>query len=96
VFNDFSRYVWTFPIRLKSDATDVLCDFYRYVLIQFHISIQNIQCDNGKEFDNQRLRSFLNNYGVIFRFLCPHTSPQNGKAEHGICTINDIMHTLLF
>jgi hypothetical protein len=52
-FDDFSRYVWTFPIRLKSDATDVLCGFYRYVLNQFHIYIQSIQCDNDKKFDNQ-------------------------------------------
>jgi hypothetical protein len=66
VLDDFSRYVWVFPLRLKSDATDVLYDFYRYVLNQFHFSIQSIQCDNGKEFDNQQLRSFLNNHGVVF------------------------------
>jgi hypothetical protein len=52
VLDDFSHYVWGFPLRLKSDATDVLCDFYCYVLNQFHFSIQSIQCDNGKEFDN--------------------------------------------
>jgi hypothetical protein len=32
----------------------------------------------------------------MFRFSCPHTSPQNGKAERGIRSINDIIRTLLF
>jgi transposase InsO family protein len=96
VIDDFSRYIWTFPLHLKSDVANVICDFYRYVLNQFHLSIQIIQCDNGKEFDNQWLRSFFNSHGIVFRLSCPHTSPQNGKAERNIHTINDIMCTLLF
>ncbi|WJX17055.1 hypothetical protein P8452_07010 [Trifolium repens] len=32
---------------------------------------------------------------MIFRFSCPHTSPQNGKAERKIRTINNIIRTLL-
>jgi hypothetical protein len=28
--------------------------------------------------------------------LSPHTSPQNGKAEHMICITNDVMYSLLF
>jgi histone deacetylase 1/2 len=32
---------------------------------------------------------------MSFRFSCPHTSPQNGKAERKIRTINNIIRTLL-
>jgi hypothetical protein len=32
---------------------------------------------------------------MIFRFSCPHTSPQNGKAEQKICTTNNIIRSLL-
>lgn len=32
---------------------------------------------------------------MVFRFSCPHTSPQNGKAERKIKTINNIVRTLL-
>jgi len=32
---------------------------------------------------------------MSFRFSCPHTSPQNGKVERKICTINNIVQTLL-
>ncbi|KAJ9543556.1 hypothetical protein OSB04_023263 [Centaurea solstitialis] len=46
------------------------------------------------------LKKKLNVSSVItertsFRFSCPHTSPQNGKAERKIRTINNIIRTLL-
>lgn len=32
---------------------------------------------------------------IHFRLSCPYTSPQNGKVERKIRTINNILHTLL-
>jgi hypothetical protein len=55
-----------------------------------------VQCDNGPEFDNSQLHSFFSTKGIVFRFSCPHTSPQNGKAERGLPSINNILRTLLF
>jgi hypothetical protein len=71
-------------------------NFYHYVLNQFHLAILCIQCDNGREFDIHALHSFLASKGIVLRLPCPHTSSQNGKAEWGICSINDILRTLLF
>jgi hypothetical protein len=96
VIDDFSWYTWTFPLCLKSNVASTLRDFYSYVLNQFHLSMQCIQCENGCEFDNHALCSFFTTKGSIFHFSCPHTPPQNGKTECGIWSINNIMHTLLF
>jgi transposase InsO family protein len=96
VIDDYSRYILTFPLRFKSDVAATLRDFYHLVLNQFHLSIQSVQCDNGREFDNSTIRSFFFSKGIVFHMSCPHSSPQNGKAEHGIHTINDITRTLLF
>jgi hypothetical protein len=74
----------------------MLHNFYFYVLNHFHLSIQCLQCDNGREFDNHDLPSFLSSKGIVLHLSCPHTSPQNGKAEPSICTINDILRTLMF
>jgi histone deacetylase 1/2 len=52
--------------------------------------------DNGREFDNHSLHDFSATHGILLRFSCPYMSPQNGKAEHIIRTINDIVRTLLF
>jgi hypothetical protein len=44
--DDYSRYIWTFTLRCKSDISTILRSFSRYVLNQFYLSIQSIQCDN--------------------------------------------------
>jgi hypothetical protein len=83
-------------LRFKSDVTSTLRDFYSYMLNQFHLSIQCIQCDNGREFYNHVLCSFFTTKGCVFHLSCPHTSSQNGKAKCGIRSINDIMCTIFF
>jgi len=41
------------------------------------------------------LAHFFLSQGIRFRLSCPHTSPQNGKAERVIRSINNILRTLL-
>ena len=38
---------------------------------------------------------FCDNRGIHLHFSCPHTSSQNGKSEKKICSINNIILTLL-
>jgi transposase InsO family protein len=73
VVDEYSRYIWTFPLHRKSDVLSTLRSFYYHILNQFYLSIQSIQCDNGKEFDNHDLHSFLQSLGIILRLSCPHT-----------------------
>jgi transposase InsO family protein len=93
--DDYSHYMWTFPLRNKCDTTLTIKHFYAHVLNQFHLSIQCLQCDNGGEFVNHELWQFLLEHGIAYRLSCPYTSSQNGKAERAIHTTNDIMRTLL-
>jgi histone deacetylase 1/2 len=94
--DDFTHYLWTFPLKLKSETFSTLHNFHTYVLTHFNSRIQFVQCDNGREFDNNAARSFFLEHGVHLRLSCPHTSQQNGKAEQVIRSINNIMRTLLF
>jgi hypothetical protein len=95
ILDDCSHYLWTFPLRLKSDTLSTLTNFFAYVRTQFGITIQGIQCDNGREFDNLQSRNFFSSHGVHMRMSCPYTSAQNGKAERVIRSINNIIRTLL-
>ncbi|WVZ91847.1 hypothetical protein U9M48_037969 [Paspalum notatum var. saurae] len=96
VVDDFSHYSWTFPLRFKSEAFSTLSHFFAWVSTQFGLTIKAVQCDNGREFDNNTSRSFFLTRDVQLRMSCPYTSAQNGKAERMICTTNDVMRTLLF
>ena len=68
------HYLWTFPLRLKSDTYTTLTHFFAYVQTQFGVTVKAVQCDNGKEFDNSNARTFFLTHGVHLRMSCPYTS----------------------
>jgi hypothetical protein len=94
VLDDFSHYVWTFPLRAKSETFPTLRHFFAWVSTQFGLTIKAVQCDNGREFDNSTSRDFSLPRHAVTDVL-PYTSPQNGKAERMIRTTNDTIRTLL-
>jgi hypothetical protein len=52
LLDDFTHYVWTFPIRNKSDVLPLLHSFHAYVQTQFGLRWIALQTDNRREFDN--------------------------------------------
>lgn len=94
--DDYSKFLWTFPISKKSQVFFTFLKFRAYIKTQFERELKNIQCDNGREYDNGPFLRHCEANGIFFRFSCPHTSSQNGKAERKICSINNIIRTCLF
>jgi hypothetical protein len=94
ILDDFTHYLCTFPLKLKSDTFSTLSTF-AYVSTQFGRTIKAIQCDNGHEFDNSSTRILLLSNGTQLRMSCPYTSPQNDKAERVIHCVNNVIRTLL-
>jgi histone deacetylase 1/2 len=90
-----THFVWTFPLRTKSEVAQCLISFHAYVLTQFQLPLISFQTDNGKEFDNTVVRQYFAAHGVCFRLSCPYSSAQNGKAERIIRTLNDCVRSLL-
>jgi histone deacetylase 1/2 len=95
LIDDYTHYIWTFPLRAKSEVLQCLLYFHAYVTTQFQLPLIALQTDNGREFDNQALRDHLARHGIAFRLSCPYTSAQNGKAERIIRTVNDCIRSLL-
>jgi len=96
ILDDRSHYLWTFPLRLKSDTYTTLTHFFAHVQTQFGVTVKAVQCDNGKEFDNSSARTFFLTHGVHLRMSCPYTSTQNGKVERIIHSTNNVVRSLLF
>ncbi|CAH9137282.1 unnamed protein product [Cuscuta epithymum] len=93
--DDFTNFLWIYPLSHKSDAFSKFVHFNTFVQNQFGLSIKTLQCDNGREYNNSLFHTYCSNYGISFRFSCPYTSPQNGKAERKIRYINNVTRTLL-
>jgi len=73
-----------------------MANFFSYVTTQFGCTIKNVQCDNGREFDNSSARSFFLTHCVLLRMSYPYASSQNGKVECILRSINNIVRSLLF
>lgn len=96
ILDDYTHFLWTFPLRAKSNTCDTLLRLFKFIHTQFGVVIPCLQSDNGGEFHTTPLRAFFSSNGISFCLTCPHTSAQNGKAERLIRTINDVVRTLLF
>jgi hypothetical protein len=60
VFIDaYTQYVWTYPVRQKTDVPAVIHTFFSYVHTQFRLPFVAFQKDNGAEYDNNATHSFL-------------------------------------
>ncbi|CAL9218493.1 unnamed protein product [Arabidopsis halleri] len=94
--DQFTHYLWIYPLRRKSEVLSKFLHFTAYVETQFSTKIKNIQCDNGGEFNNTEFHRYCSSQGISIRFSCPHTSQQNGRSERMIRTINNTVRTLLF
>ncbi|KAJ9565690.1 hypothetical protein OSB04_001656 [Centaurea solstitialis] len=93
--DDYTNFLWTYPISNKSQVFEKFTHFNNFINTQFERKIKQFQCDNGKEYANNNFQNFCHQNGMYFRFSCPHTSSQNGKAERKIRTINNMLRTLL-
>jgi hypothetical protein len=95
IVDDFTYYLWTFPLKLKPNTFTISSNFFAYVATQFSCTIKVIQCDNGREFDNSSTRTFLLSKGPNYGCHFPTHPPQNGKVEHIIHSINNVIRMFL-
>ena len=77
--DDFTKYTWLYPLKLKSDVFQVFVDFQRRVERQLGQKIISFQFDFGGEF--QALSKYFTEQGISHHISCPHTPAQNGTAE---------------
>ena len=90
----FTRYIWLYPLKNKSDVKDTFILFKNIVEKFFQRSIISLYSDNGGEYI--ALKSFLQ-ANVISHFTSPpHTPEHNGFAErrhgHIVQTGRTLMH----
>ncbi|KAM0049229.1 putative RNA-directed DNA polymerase [Helianthus debilis subsp. tardiflorus] len=81
IVDDYSRSVWVFLLKHKSDASDCLIGFCKLIKTQFNKDVKKIRCDNGGEFTSNRMVSFYTKQGMFLETTCPHTPQQNGVVE---------------
>jgi histone deacetylase 1/2 len=79
IVDHFSKYVWLYPMKHKSDVFSIFVQFKSIVEKKFNLPIVSFFSDNGGEFI--KLKSFLANNGISHLTTPPHTPEVNGTAE---------------
>ena len=75
--NDHTGLCWVFLLKEKSDVEYTFQFFHQ--MIKTHIQI--LHTDNGREYFNSILGTYLKNNGIIHQSTCVGTPQQNGIIE---------------
>ncbi|KAK1408451.1 hypothetical protein QVD17_40235 [Tagetes erecta] len=75
----FTKYIWIYPLKRKSDSLDTFTRFQRLVENHFKSKIRTLFSDNGGEYI--KLSSHLSSCGISHLTSPPHTPEHNGYAE---------------
>ncbi|PKU66194.1 Retrovirus-related Pol polyprotein from transposon TNT 1-94 [Dendrobium catenatum] len=95
--DDFSRFVWLFPLQSKHEVTDIFINFTHFIERQTNRKLKIIRTDGGGEFVNHKFQNFTRTAGILHQTSCPYTPEQNGLAErkhrHIITMTRILLHT---
>ena len=75
----FTKYIWFYPLKQKSEVKDVFIRFKAIVEKYFDKNIKTLYSDNGGEYIV--LAKFLATNGVSHKTTPPHTPEHNGLSE---------------
>nr|KAJ0212108.1 hypothetical protein LSAT_V11C400226990 [Lactuca sativa] len=91
----FSRFTWVFFLRLKSEAPEEMIKFIKQIELKLKRPVRRIRSDNGLEFKNNTLDSFLKDKGIEHNFSALSTPQQNGVVERRNRTLCEAARSML-
>lgn len=94
--DDFSRKVFVYFTREKSNVFTIFKDFRAMIENQTDRKIKILRSDNGGECESNNFRKYLTADGIINQTSAAHTPQQNGRAERMNRTLIERAKSLLF
>lgn len=79
--DDFSRKVFVFFLRKKSQVFETFVDFKTFVENQTERKIKILRTDNGLEYLSNAFDSYCRSHGILHQLTNVYTPQQNGTAE---------------
>ena len=79
--DDFSRYLWSFPIKLKSDVFATFLKWKTQIELELKTPIRCFRSDNGGEFISHEWADLFEKSGIRRETTVAHNPQQNGRSE---------------
>ncbi|CAL1378154.1 unnamed protein product [Linum trigynum] len=93
VVDDYSRCLWVFLMKAKSEARKLLQDFCVMVNVHFGKRVKTIRSDQGLEF---HMPGFYGEHGILHQTSCVEVPQQNGRVERKHQDILNVARALRF
>ncbi|KAJ9552446.1 hypothetical protein OSB04_016491 [Centaurea solstitialis] len=93
--DEYSRYTWLEFLRAKSDAADLIIAFIKWIQVLLGRQVKKLRSDNGTEFQNVKLQSFLEEVGISHNFSAVRTPQQNGVVERKNRTLVEATRSMI-
>jgi transposase InsO family protein len=81
IIDDYSRKVWPFFLKHKSDVFDAFRKWKVMVEKQTEKKVKLLRTDNGMEFCSTVFNDYCSDEGIVRHHTIPYTPQQNGVAE---------------
>src|SRR5579875_1494527 len=94
--DDFSRKIWVYPIKAKSECFEKFKEFKALVEKELEAEIKVLRSDNGGEYTSNAFEAFLKHEGIAHQTSTPHTPQQNGVAERANRTIVEMARSMIY
>ncbi|KAI4312513.1 hypothetical protein MLD38_037320 [Melastoma candidum] len=79
--DDYSRYVWVYFMKEKSEALQKFKEFKNKAECDLQTKVRCLRTDNGGEYTSNEFAEYLKESKIRRQLTCPHTPQQNGVAE---------------
>ena len=93
--DDASGFRHVYFLKHKGDVFERFVIYEKEVRNKFGRPMKRLRSDNGREYVNERMTSYLQSLGIVHELTAPYTPEQNGKAERDNLTIVECARTLL-
>ncbi|KAJ9544969.1 hypothetical protein OSB04_024676 [Centaurea solstitialis] len=93
--DEFSRFTWIEFLRAKSEAAERIIAFIKRIQVLLGRRVKKLRSDNGTEFHNAKLQSFLEDVGISHNFSAVRTPQQNGVVERKNRTLVEATRSMI-
>lgn len=93
--DDFSGYQKIYFLKSKNEVFNHFRNYVKRVYLETGRKINTLRTDNGLEFVNSEMKTFMKDEGIEHQTTVPYTPEQNGKAEREMRTIVEAARTML-
>lgn len=93
--DDFSRYVWVFFMKEKSDTFSKFKEFRESIEGEVEKKIRCLRTDNGGEYSSIEFSQYLRECRIRHQYTCANTPQQNGVAERKNRHLAEICRSML-